>query len=53
VRRRRGEGRRGARIHRRAGAVLPVDVVHLPRLHKSAQIYIHTHPKSAKTIVRL
>uniref|UniRef100_A0A0A9D5X9 Uncharacterized protein n=1 Tax=Arundo donax TaxID=35708 RepID=A0A0A9D5X9_ARUDO len=43
ARRRRGmEGRR-ARVDGRAGAVLPVDVVHLPRLHKSAQMYIDTY----------
>lgn len=29
------EGRRRARVHRRPGAVLPVDVVHLPRLHEN------------------
>jgi hypothetical protein len=46
--RRRREGRGRARVHRRAGAVLPVDVVHLPRLHKSAQIYEYTHHKSAE-----
>lgn len=42
-RRRGGEGRRRARVDGRPGAVLPVDVVHLPRLHQTGHTCTHTH----------